>query len=237
MNNLASNYQIWWISLSWPWLKLQSISNQWAVNRQPVPNWSLISMDSSHPPVPKRFPTGWWLIADWSATENWRYWSHGGCTGCSCFLVARQSPTGCSVCVTGASVYMLPDGTKPLPEPVLTLADVCRLTASLGHNELTVHCINNCNNKHWFDSDSIIGKLNYLIDPWEILLNFSISYFCNNVINLWMGCLIWNSPQVVVTRLYWWLVNIGSGNGLVPSGNKPLPEPMLSKITVAIWRH
>ena len=24
--------------------------------------------------------------------------------------------------------------------------------------------------------------------------------------------------------------NIGSGNGLVPSGNKPLPEPMLTQI-------
>ena len=23
------------------------------------------------------------------------------------------------------------------------------------------------------------------------------------------------------TRPHWWLVNIGSGNGLVPSGNKP----------------
>ena len=29
--------------------------------------------------------------------------------------------------------------------------------------------------------------------------------------------------------------NIGSGNGLVPSGNKPLPEPMLTQIGVAIW--
>ena len=28
-----------------------------------------------------------------------------------------------------------------------------------------------------------------------------------------------------------------SGNGLVPSGNKPLPEPMLTQISVAIWRH
>ena len=27
-----------------------------------------------------------------------------------------------------------------------------------------------------------------------------------------------------------WQVNIGSGNGLVPSGNKPLPEPMLTKL-------
>ena len=26
------------------------------------------------------------------------------------------------------------------------------------------------------------------------------------------------------------IVNIGSGNGLVPSGNKPLPEPMLTQM-------
>ena len=26
----------------------------------------------------------------------------------------------------------------------------------------------------------------------------------------------------------------GSGNGLVPSGNKPLPEPMLTQISFAI---
>ena len=32
-------------------------------------------------------------------------------------------------------------------------------------------------------------------------------------------------------------VNIGSGKGLVPSGNKPLPEPVLTKIGNAIWRH
>ena len=31
------------------------------------------------------------------------------------------------------------------------------------------------------------------------------------------------------TGPYWWLVNIVSGNGLVPSGNKPLPEPMLTQ--------
>ena len=32
--------------------------------------------------------------------------------------------------------------------------------------------------------------------------------------------------------LHWWSVNIGSGNGLMPSGNKPLPEPMLTQISV-----
>ena len=31
-------------------------------------------------------------------------------------------------------------------------------------------------------------------------------------------------------------VNIGSGNGLVPSGNKPLPEPMLTQFLVTLWR-
>ena len=30
---------------------------------------------------------------------------------------------------------------------------------------------------------------------------------------------------------------IGSGNGLVPSGNKLLPEPMFTKFYVTIWRH
>ena len=30
---------------------------------------------------------------------------------------------------------------------------------------------------------------------------------------------------------------LGSGNGLVPWGTKPLPEPMLTQIYVIIWRH
>ena len=28
-----------------------------------------------------------------------------------------------------------------------------------------------------------------------------------------------------------------TGDGLVSSGNKPLPEPMLTQIYTAIWRH
>ena len=36
---------------------------------------------------------------------------------------------------------------------------------------------------------------------------------------------------------YWWWVNIGSGNGSVPSGNKPLPDPMLIQIFNTIWHH
>ena len=48
---------------------------------------------------------------------------------------------------------------------------------------------------------------------------------------------MWNCPQVNATRPHWQLLNIGSGNGLVPSGNKPLPEPMLIQIYVTIWHH
>ena len=46
---------------------------------------------------------------------------------------------------------------------------------------------------------------------------------------------LWNCYQVNAKTPHWSPVNIGSGNGLVPSGNKPLPEPMLTKIYVAIW--
>ena len=55
--------------------------------------------------------------------------------------------------------------------------------------------------------------------------------------NLWEPCLLWNCPLINVTGAYWWWVKIGSGDGLVPSGNKPFPEPMLTQISGAIWRH
>ena len=35
------------------------------------------------------------------------------------------------------------------------------------------------------------------------------------------------------TGLYSWYVNIDSGDGLEPLGNKPLPEPMSTEIFVA----
>ena len=35
---------------------------------------------------------------------------------------------------------------------------------------------------------------------------------------------VFNISREIAKRIHWWLVNIGSGIGLVPSGNKPLPE-------------
>ena len=54
-------------------------------------------------------------------------------------------------------------------------------------------------------------------------------------VNWWLRCLLWNCP--LVNGSHWWSVNIGSDNGSVPSVNKPLPEPVLTKFCVAIWHH
>ena len=50
-------------------------------------------------------------------------------------------------------------------------------------------------------------------------------------------CTLWNCCQANATEPQQWKVNFGLGNGLVvPSGNKPLPEPILTQIYVAIER-
>ena len=46
-------------------------------------------------------------------------------------------------------------------------------------------------------------------------------------------CVVWNImtlDHIIVAhdRCIWYMVNMGSGNGLVPHGTKPLPEPMLT---------
>ena len=73
--------------------------------------------------------------------------------------------------------------------------------------------------------------------PREISMKFQIRIFQTNFSDWWLGYLLWNCPQMNATGPYWWCVNIGSVNDLVPSGNKPSPEPMLTQIYVAIWRH
>ena len=46
---------------------------------------------------------------------------------------------------------------------------------------------------------------------------------------------MWNCCQIDITGSTWWLINIDSGNGLVPSGNKPLPETILTHNCVTSW--
>ena len=40
--------------------------------------------------------------------------------------------------------------------------------------------------------------------------------------------------DIALTKPYKWQVNSGSANGLLPSGNKPLSEAMLTQTYVAI---
>ena len=47
----------------------------------------------------------------------------------------------------------------------------------------------------------------------------------------------WNWSQFNATEPHWWNVNIDLGNGSVPSGGKPLPEPMMTQFFFATWRH
>ena len=61
---------------------------------------------------------------------------------------------------------------------------------------------------------------------------YQTSNFHTHIKVRYLGHFLWNYHQ---TRPRWWLVDIGSGNGLVPSGNKPLPEPMPAQISVATW--
>ena len=53
-----------------------------------------------------------------------------------------------------------------------------------------------------------------------------------NFSDRWLRYLIWNCSQVNVTRPYSWEFNIG--NGLMPSGNKPLPELILTRFHVTV---
>ena len=77
-----------------------------------------------------------------------------------------------------------------------------------------------------------------LLTLWPLGNLNEILYFLYTNFGEWcLKHLLWNCPNMNVIALHWRSVNIGSGNGLVPSGNKLLPEPMLTQISVAMWRH
>ena len=78
----------------------------------------------------------------------------------------------------------------------------------------------------------------WLIGPWKIWLQSQMSKFQTHFNDKYLKYFLWNCYQVNATTPQWsTLVNIGSGNDLVPSGNKPLPGPMLTQIYLAIWHH
>ena len=61
------------------------------------------------------------------------------------------------------------------------------------------------------------------LGPGRFQFNFrnQVVNFQANFSEWWLRYLLRNYPQVNTNIPYWWLVNIGSSNGLVPPGNKP----------------
>ena len=90
----------------------------------------------------------------------------------------------------------------------------------------------------WPFGDHLVTKVRYKdlpdSDPGDIICRHAID--SSSFSNWWLKHLLWNCPQLIVTGPHWWWVNIGSGNGLVLSCNKPLSEPVLTQIYVTIWR-
>ena len=85
---------------------------------------------------------------------------------------------------------------------------------------------------HWHVSmGAIIGQgtpVTFTHWPLGVLNTVSYSKFQTDFNDKYLTYFLWNCYQVNATTPHWLLVNIGSVNGLVLSGNKPLPEPMLT---------
>ena len=64
----------------------------------------------------------------------------------------------------------------------------------------------------------------------NVLIIFKLMYRIDS-----LSIFLLNCPQAYVTKPHWWLVKIDSSDGLVPSGSKPLPEPMRTNVYVPIW--
>ena len=65
----------------------------------------------------------------------------------------------------------------------------------------------------------------WLLKDVEVILRIFQTWY----MNWYREHFLSKQSLVSATGPYWWAVSIGSGNGLVPSGNKPLPDPMLTQ--------
>ena len=71
---------------------------------------------------------------------------------------------------------------------------------------------------HSFILMSLLIDVLNLIGPWGIWLQSQISRLQTHFKDKYLKYFLWNCCQVNATTPHWSLVNIGSGNGLVPSG-------------------
>ena len=60
--------------------------------------------------------------------------------------------------------------------------------------------------------------------------------FQTAIMDRYLGCFLLITLRLIL-QAFPYLVNLGLGNGLVPSDNKPLPGPILTNQFGTIWRH
>ena len=73
----------------------------------------------------------------------------------------------------------------------------------------------------WYASGLLVcNGLIWLIAPLEDVVVILKLQHLNICCGSGYEHFLWNCPQGNATELFWWWVNIRSGNGLVPSGNK-----------------
>ena len=74
--------------------------------------------------------------------------------------------------------------------------------------------------------------------PWRCSVNQNKSIISEHMVQLKFMSII---CEIALKWMLWNTfddqVNIGSGNGLVPWGTKPLPEPMLTHILITMLPH
>ena len=129
---------------------------------------------------------------------------------------------------------LLPDGTKPLPEPMLTNHQWSLVAFNWGH--FHGKCLRNLSLiPVWkvviFSLQPNFPGANELTDwPLEDVA-FDSKYIILKrvlVIDL-LKYFLRNQLQLYATRPVWWFIYTGSGDGLVSSGTKPSHEPVLTK--------
>ena len=65
--------------------------------------------------------------------------------------------------------------------------------------------------------------------PWNVTMNPNV--YISFEVTVWViEYFLWRCSHVHTTRPKWWLVNIGSFNGLLSSDSKSLPEPMSTHV-------
>ena len=86
------------------------------------------------------------------------------------------------------------------------------------NTKCTILCLNSSTNKLYFQSVTINKYISWFTSGLTSMENLSYELF------------FWNCSQTKATEKIWWQVNLSLVNGLMPSSNKPLPEPALTQI-------